>query len=74
MGYDFPQYMPGALPFASDGDGGFYVFDMRHAAIEGEYPVLTVEAGNLGYDDDAAQFLASSFAAAFQDTRMNRAG
>jgi hypothetical protein len=51
VGYNVPQYMPGALPFALDGGGCFYLFDMRRDPVEGEYPVLYVGAGNLGYDD-----------------------
>jgi hypothetical protein len=72
LSYHFPQYMPGALPFAMDGDGGFYVFDMRRAPIGGEYPILTVVAGNLGYDE--AKHLASSFIAACRATKPYRAG
>ena len=51
LGYNIPQYMPGAVPFAFDGGGRFYLFDMRQGPIDGEYPVLFVGAGNLGYDD-----------------------
>jgi hypothetical protein len=43
--------MPGSLPFAFDGKGCFYLFDMRSGSVEGEYPVLFTGSGNLGYDD-----------------------
>lgn len=57
--YHVPQYMPLALPFALDGGGNFYLFDMRQNPVEGEYPVLYVGAGNLDYED--AVLVASSF-------------
>lgn len=46
-----PKYMPGSLPFALDGGGHFYLFDMRKAPVRGEYPILYVGCGNLGYED-----------------------
>ena len=49
--YQFPVYMPGGLPFGLNGGGVFYVFDMRAAAVAGEFPILAVSSGNLGYDD-----------------------
>jgi hypothetical protein len=36
--YHFPEYMPGSVPFALDGGGIFYVFDMREAARGGRVP------------------------------------
>jgi len=51
LAYHVPQYMPGALPFAMDGGGGFYLFDLRADAIDGEYPIFFAHAGNLGWDD-----------------------
>ena len=63
--YDFPEYMPGSVPFALDGAGNFYAFDMRHDPREdGEYPVLFVAAGDLGYED--AIKVADSFQEACQ--------
>jgi hypothetical protein len=59
LAYDLPQYMPGVIPFAFDGSGTFYVFDMREASIAGEYPVLIAAAGNLGFSD--CRKIASSF-------------
>ena len=66
LAYCVPQYMPGVLPFALDGGGIFYVFDMRQPPTGGEYPVLITAAGNLGYDD--ARLLATSFLEACRDT------
>lgn len=51
LSYHIPQYMPGAVPFAFDGGGRFYLFDMRQGPTDGEYPVLFVGSGNLGYAD-----------------------
>jgi hypothetical protein len=50
LAYHLPQYMPGALPFAFNGGGTFYLFDMRGAAKDGEYPVVCAHAGNLGWE------------------------
>ncbi|QDU94092.1 SMI1/KNR4 family protein [Lignipirellula cremea] len=30
LSYQLPEYMPGAVPFALDGGGGFFLFDMRN--------------------------------------------
>ncbi|MDQ1924612.1 SMI1/KNR4 family protein [Massilia pseudoviolaceinigra] len=48
--YQFPVYMPGALPFGLNGGGVFYVFDMREAPVDGEFPILAAASGNLEYD------------------------
>ena len=32
--------LPGAIPFAMDGSGSFYLFDVRRPPVEGEYPVV----------------------------------
>jgi hypothetical protein len=66
LGNHIPQYMPGALPFAFDGGGRFYLFDMRNEPVRGEYPVLYVGAGNLGYED--AVLVAASFIEACRGT------
>ena len=49
--YQFPIYMPAALPFGLNGGGVFYVFDMRKPATNAEYPILAAASGNLSYDD-----------------------
>ncbi len=35
-----PEYMPLALPFAFNGGGVMYMFDMRQPAVNGEYPII----------------------------------
>lgn len=57
--YAVPIHMPGAIPFALDGSGCFYVFDMRRESSNNEYPILYVSSGSLGYND--AVPVASSF-------------
>jgi len=54
-----PKYMPGALPFALDGGGHFYLFDMRRPPVKREYPILFAGCGDLGYED--AIVVAKSF-------------
>jgi SMI1 / KNR4 family (SUKH-1) len=68
LAYHLPQYMPGALPFAFDGAGTFYLFDMRQAAQRGEYPVVQAHAGCLGWEPDACATIAESFEAACRVT------
>ncbi|MDF9844489.1 MULTISPECIES: SMI1/KNR4 family protein [unclassified Paenibacillus] len=60
LAYEFPEYMPGAVPFAMDGSGNHYIWDMRSPAnSEGEYPVLVSHSGSLGYEDSIV--IAQSF-------------
>jgi SMI1 / KNR4 family (SUKH-1) len=66
LAYHVPQYMPGTLPFAFDGGGCFYLFDMRGKSVRGEFPVLYVGAGNLNFAD--AVTVASSFLEACRGT------
>jgi len=47
LGYYLPEYLPGFVPFAFDGCGTFYLFDMRQPAVEGEYPIVCCHAGEL---------------------------
>ena len=49
----FGGYMPGALPFAEDLGDIRYLFDMRNPAVDGEYPILVVEAGNAFFETSA---------------------
>jgi len=51
LAYKLPEYMPGAISFALDGNGNHYMFDMRSAAVNGEYPILMAHSGNLSYED-----------------------
>lgn len=54
LDYNLPYHLPGAVPFALDGEGGFYLFDMRGPPdTRGEYPILHVPGGDLGYDEAA---------------------
>jgi hypothetical protein len=64
-----PQYMPGALPFAFNGGGTFYLFDMREAAKRGEYPIVCSHSGNLGWKPDECFPTAKTFAAACRGTK-----
>ncbi|MCE5173338.1 SMI1/KNR4 family protein [Paenibacillus profundus] len=53
LAYEFPEYMPGAVPFAMDGCGHHYAWDMRSSSEEDEHPILVSHSGNLGYEDSA---------------------
>ncbi|HEY4262442.1 MAG TPA: hypothetical protein VGM98_19930, partial [Schlesneria sp.] len=58
------------VPFALDGAGGFYLFDMRNGPVNGEYPIATAHAGNLGWDDESAYAkCATTFAEAILSRR-----
>jgi hypothetical protein len=62
LSYAVPYWLPGALPFAFDGGGVFYLFDLRESAdTDGEYPIIAAAAGSLGWDDHGYRPLASSF-------------
>jgi len=50
IGYHIPQYLPGAIPFASTGNGEIYYFDMRNNPVENEYPILLCSFGDLRYN------------------------
>lgn len=60
LAYEFPQYMSGAVSFGMDGCGNHYIFDMREALRDGEYPIVAAHSGNLGYED--CRKVADSFA------------
>lgn len=61
LDYQLPEYMPGAVPFGFDGAGTFYLFDMREAPIDGEYPIVMAHSGSLGWDEDDSLLLAQTF-------------
>ncbi len=61
IAYHLPQYMPHALPFAFNGGGVFYLFDMRESAKDGEFPVVCSHAGNLGWSNDECYRVADTF-------------
>jgi len=50
----FPEHLPGCLPFAMDGGGVFYAFDMRQPRLDGDYPVLAVHAATLRWNEVTA--------------------
>lgn len=64
LAYHIPQHMSCAVPFAFNGGGVFYLFDMRKPARNGEYPIVCCGAGALGFGH--AIKIADSFLAACQ--------
>lgn len=68
LSYCLPEYMPYALPFAFNGSGTFYLFDLRSPAVDGEYPIVCAHAGNLGWEPEACFALAGSFITLCQGT------
>lgn len=46
--YEFATYMPYALPFAMDGNGWFYLFDLRRV----DPAVYACQTGCLSWDED----------------------
>lgn len=66
--YEWPETMPGSVPFALDGGGGFYLFDMSEPAdAAGEYPILWANGGSLTFDDTV--YLGWSLADVLRDGR-----
>jgi hypothetical protein len=68
LAYHLPEYMPGALAFAFDGGGTFYLFDTRQQAVAGNYPIVCSHSGNVGWEADAHWVVAESFEAACRGT------
>ena len=64
LAYSVPQWMPGAIPFAFDGGGTFYLFDVRRKAKRGEYPVVCASASCLSWEPGECVQIADSFEAA----------
>jgi hypothetical protein len=62
--YEFGEYMPGALPFALNGGGIFYVFDVRNAPLVADTAVFTCDSDANTWD--TASWLAASFQEACQ--------
>lgn len=54
--YQFDKYMPFALPWAMDGCGNFYLFNLRNE----DCAVYAVSAGNLGWGPDECYRIADS--------------
>jgi len=46
LAYSVPFNCPGILPFAMNGGGIFYAFDMRFRARDGEYQIVVAECGH----------------------------
>lgn len=55
--YQFDLYMPFALPWAMDGCGNFYVFNLRGE----DAAVYAVSAGNMGWAPDECFRIANNF-------------
>ncbi len=62
--YGLRRWMPGALPIAFNGGGTFYLFDLRQDPVDGEYPVVSARAGNLGSEPDECVVVSDCFEAA----------
>lgn len=65
LGYHVPEYLPGFVPFAFDGCGMFYLFDMRQPAVDDEYPIVCCHSGCLDLEEAAR--IADSLVAACYD-------
>lgn len=63
--YMFPKFMPFAFPFAMDGNGNFYIFNLRAA----DACVYLVNAGYLSWEQDAYCKIAESFAACIEPNK-----
>ncbi len=62
LAYHVPQYMPRAVPFAFNGGGVAYLFDMREPpGPDGEYPILCAGSGNWDFDPFYSPLVADSF-------------
>lgn len=61
LSYHIPEYMKYGVPFAFDGAGTFYLFDMREPPLDDEFPIVLAHAGSLGWDEDDYEILAHGF-------------
>ena len=68
IAYHIPEYMKYAVPFAFDGAGTFYLFDMRQPPVNDEFPIVLSHAGSLGWDEGDYELLAESFVSALGNT------
>lgn len=55
--YMFPLFMPYAFPFAMDGCGNFYIFNLR----KNDECVYAVSAGDMGWKEDECVKIADNF-------------
>lgn len=67
LAYHIPEYMKYAVPFAFDGAGTFYFFDMREPPVNDEFPIVLSHAGSLGWEEDDYERLAESFVQALNN-------
>jgi hypothetical protein len=50
--YRVPYHLPGSVPFALNGSGGFYLFDLDEPPDEsGEHPILFAEARDMKFSE-----------------------
>ena len=61
ISYSYPKWLKGGVPFASNGGGKHYVFDMRQNSINGEYPIYAVDLCNLGWETNGIYLLGNTF-------------
>lgn len=68
VGYGIPEDMPSVLPFAFDGGGVFYAFDMREPPVDGdgEFPIVAFHASTPCWPE--ASVVAQTFEAACRGT------
>lgn len=70
LAYLVPQYWPLAVPFAFDGGGTFYAFDMRQPPdARGEFPIVMAHAGDLSWEPGFSWKIADSLEECFRDPR-----
>lgn len=70
LDYQVPQYWPLAVPFAFDGGGTFYAFDMRQPPdARGEFPIVMAHAGSLGWEPRDSWKIAETLEECFRDPR-----
>ena len=55
--YMFSKYMPFAFPFAMDGCGNFYIFNLKST----DKNIYCVSAGNMGWEQDEYFHVANNF-------------
>lgn len=45
LAFSTPEYVPGFVPFAFNGGGVMYGFDMREPPVDDEYPIVCMHTG-----------------------------
>ena len=70
LDYQVPQYWPLSVPFAFDGGGTFYAFDMRQPPdTRGEFPIVMSHAGSMGWEPRDSWKIADTLEECFRDSR-----